>query len=285
MAWNPFKKKSWQKAGDKMNPNNWSKKAQDELKKPFEEIKRVIDDAEDAIESGADAAVKGVTDTANRAKKDVEGIANKAKREVEKEVNQISDKVEEALTEQLPDLFEKVFVEQLPNLIIKQGPKIVETAVDEVADEIQDIAIEIQQSFAKPGFAMAKKMVHSMHTGLSKVEREKPNLVDHINSVGHSFRLGLIEFRYERVYGRLAVLSQLLDTYVNNPPKFTRTEICACMSLLGPDSVKFTGSISGNIIVVGSKILEIESDFDEISLDLAIEIIDAILEEAGVPEK
>ena len=275
MGFNP-----WKEAEKKAN------KAIDDVLKPA--AKAVTKGCEDVIwklrretwDTLSKKAEESV-DIAEKAKNEVESTSKKAVDDIDK---QVVEKVEKALADQLPKHLEKVFLEQLPTLITKQGPKIVENVVDELGDDVTDVAIEIQQSFAKPGFQMARKMLHGMNTGMTKAEKEKPELISHVNEVGHSFRLGLIKLRYQRVFERIHLLTNLMDQYCDRPPKFCRSEIRDCLMALGPDVVEFTGSVSANIVVIGSKIMEYESEFDSISLELAVEIIDAVLEAAGVPE-
>ena len=104
--------------------------------------------------------------------------------------------------------------------------------------------------------------------------------MDEINKVSFKAELGPITATYKGFYARADDISSLLS----KPPAFTRTGIREFMEGVVPSSVDLGISVQLVAVVVGSKEFGIGGSVGSISGQLSVEILDAILDAAGVPE-
>ena len=269
MAWDPFKKKSW----DKANPANWGKKAKDELEKPLNEIKKLLSDADRELTEKLDAA-KNVASDATRK-------ANQLKDEISKVDNKIEDGFKKASKE-----FEGVAnkakkeVEDLTKDVKRELNKLPELAEKELKHALDLLVAAI----TKEGLKKIRNIVRLVDKKLAILGVTHPKLTDEINKLEFSLEIGPVTLKYVNFYMRVSKVADTLDTYVNNPPEFRREPIINMIKALGPTSIDLGASVQVVAVVVGSKELGIGGNLGSIGIGLFAELGDAILKEIGVPK-
>ena len=192
-----------------------------------------------------------------RTRHEVEEGVLKVAREAEDELKSAADEIEETFTEELPEMLE---------------------------EEMKKVIATLAEAVTKEGLRKIRTVVHSTHAKLSELSESKPNLVSEIDKLSGYIEIGPIKLNYSGFYARAGQISSVLDTYINNPPKFRRKPILDMVLALGPTSVNMGLSIQVVALVVGSKELGVGGGIGDIRLALFAEIGDLILEKMGVPE-
>lgn len=196
MGWNPFKKKSWQRAGK-------------DIKKGFEdagkEMKKGADYVKDGIEDGVDEVERNAKYLGRKAEREVEFLTERAEKNLEKVLEkggrvidrlqdviqylamspeeilrkikeEVVDEVEDAFTSKLPSLIEDEIVKKLPIDELKELPNKVEDLADKAADEAErvakdvldevkdafDISNKVKEASTDVLFSVAKPLVRNM---------------------------------------------------------------------------------------------------------------------------
>ena len=278
-----------------------NRKARQVAEKAKHETERKVREAARAAQKAADEAAKLAKESENklehelmdvlkdikRLAKDAEHQASEAKRILEA----VPDKVNYELTKQLPRIIEQAaskveiaVTEKLPDLLTKQAPKMAASIADTALDNASEFAAEFAQAITKPALRMAKTLISASAKGLRDAAGDEPELVADLNAVGGYIRLGMIRAEFRGGVQRLTVLAAVLDKYASSPPKFRRSDVRLFLRALGPDSLKFIGSVKGNIVVVGTSLFEGEAGVNAIPFRLGIRAVDEVLRAAGVPE-
>ena len=295
MGWNPFKKKSWEKAGKAIEKTakqgidviedagkNGVDCVEDTADKAGKEIENLVKQAEklgmsiiDDIEKLANKAKREVEGVANKAKNEIEGVgktaiseiegaANKAAREVEEGVKSVGHEVEQGVKtagKEIEDTFEK----RIPELI---------------GDAMQELSKLATSQVYKQAAAIARKV----RVKLAVLRESKPGLVGYIDDLAFKLQVGPVTLKYGRFYDRSKDLILVLDRLANDPPAFRRTTIIAMLEATGPDSTDLGISVNLAALVVSSEELGAGFALPAIPLALVSELTDLVLKEIGVPE-
>ena len=173
--------------------------------------------------------------------------------------------LEKAFAEKLPGMMEEVFVEKLPAL---------------VEEELQDAIEAFAKSLTSEGLRRVRSSLNSAHKKMTELRESKPGLVDAIDEVSFYVEFGPVKATYASFYSRSEGLSHVLS----QPPDFKRSSIVGFFRATVPTSIDFGLSVQVVALVVGSKELGIGGGMGDIPGALAVELLDVILEAAGVPE-
>ena len=237
---------------DPFSKKSWEKtfgKGGKEIAKPFEqaanELKKVGRDLEKEMRKIESGVKKEGSNIYN--------MSQDLKKQLEKESQKALHTVEDAFEKKLPALLDKA-LKDLAGALTKEGLK-----------KIRNLA------------RRAKKQ-------MGQLEKKKPALVGAINGLSFYVELGPVKLGYSGFYARSKELVSVLDSYVNAPPAFRRGPLLDFMRATGPSSVDTGLSVQVVAVVVGSKELGIGGGLNDIDPELALELLDVILEEMGVPE-
>ena len=251
---NPFSKKSWKKAGDKIE--HTAKKAGDAIEGTAKDAGKEIDKLAKQAEECGMSAIDDIKNLAGKTKKEIEGTANKVKKDIER----------------CADNAKKDIQKEVKNL-------------DQKAQDAMEAALSnLGKILTKEGLKQVRRMVKETHNALEKLENDKPGLINAINELGGKVEIGPLTLSYANFYERTELVVGVLDIYINKPPKLRRKPILDMVRALGPDSIDTGISVQAVALVVGSKELGVGGGINDISLDLFIELGDVILEAMGVPE-
>ena len=271
MGWNPFKKKSWKKAGQVLEKagNDVIRDIEETGKDIEQEIRRAAEQvARETEEFFTKEASELVQKIFNEAKKDIERFATRSINEAKKGLESVADEARSGLEDA---------GKEIKDGITKDLPEMAKKVVEEAADALQ-------KAVAREGLKLLRDGAKKTNQKLTSIADDKPELIDAINKLGYSLKLGPITLAYSGFYERSSDLAEALDDYVNNPPVFRRRPLIALVEALGPDSVDLGVDISAAFLVVQSDTLSIGGSLDSIPLELFTEIADAVLEALGIPE-
>lgn len=216
-----------------------------EFKKAAREVGKLDDKIEDAWED----AKKAVKEAAR-----AHGRINWLKGEVKKLINECKEEVEEAILEKLPELIE---------------------------DKAKDVLDDLTKALTKEGLEITRDVVRTTKKKLDGWADSE--YAEEINKIGINLQIGPMTLAYENFYTRADLLSDSLDTWVNEPPALRRKPIMDMIEALAPDSVDF-GIDFEFALGVGSDALGVGVSMSAIPTKLFLLIGDDILEELGVPE-
>ena len=231
---------------------NLAKKLANEAR---EEAMSVIDD----IKNLEKKAKKGLEDVANKAKNEVQSTANKAVGAVESAADKAKGEVEEQAN------------------IVKRE---MEALPEKIEDELQDAFAAFAKSITAEGLRKVRSSLDSAHKKMTELREAKPDLVDAIDEVSFYVEFGPVKATYASFYSRSEGLSHVLS----KPPDLKRSSIVEFFRATVPTSIDFGLSVQVVALVVGSKELGIGGGMGDIPGALAVELLDVILEAAGVPE-
>ena len=255
-----------------MGLGNPFKKLEREIKKG---INRLGDQVKGQINKLGNDVKGQVNSVGNQVKGQVNSVGNQVEsglrdvgQEMEKGLNATGETVEQNL-KNIGKEIEEDFTEELPELLEEELKKAIATLAEAVT---------------KGGLKKVRSVVHTTHGKLAELEKNKPELVDEINNLGGYIEIGPVKLNYEGFYTRMEQVSGVLDTYINNPPKFRRKPLLDMILALGPTSVDMGLSIQVMALVVGSKEIGIGGGIGDIRLKLFTELGDIVLEKIGVPE-
>ena len=235
-----------------------AKKVEEETKKLFEQ------EVLQAVSSITDKIKKEVFDNV---KKEVESLGESAKKGIEEEIGKIRKSAEE----ELKNTGNKI-KKDLGDL-----PKLVEDAAKSVFEDLASIA-------TKEGAKKICDMLSGAIDGMAKLEKSKPNLVDAINAAGFEIEIGPVTCSYTNFYNRHQELLTAIEGFSNKKPSFRRSYFISMLRALGPDAVDLGISVQIIALVIASKELGIGGKLKEIQLELALELLDIVLKEIGIPE-
>ena len=162
--------------------------------------------------------------------------------------------------------------------------EIEKTVEERIPDMLEQALEELSRAVAKEGFEKARDSVRAANKELNKLRQNKPKLVDSIDELGFTLKLGPVGLSYGGFYSRSNELLVVLDNLASKPPSFRRTPVIKAIEALGPDHIDLGIDIQLAALVVSSDALEVGFSLDSMPLKLFTEIGDIILEEIGVPE-
>ena len=212
-------------------------------------VNQIGDQAKSGIRSVAQQAESGVKRVAHEAEGGLKQVGN----EIENGVRTAGREVEQGLTEKLPELVE---------------------------DALEDAMEAFAKSITSEGLRKVRSSLNSAHKKMTALREAKPGLVDAIDEVSFYVEFGPIKATYASFYSRSEGLSHVLS----QPPDFKRSSIVGFFRATVPTSIDFGLSVQVVALVVGSKELGIGGGMGDIPGALAVELLDVILEAAGVPE-
>ena len=216
------------------------------------EIKKGLNKLGDSIRNGLNKAGDEIEGGLKKAGHEIEGGVKKVGREVVDGVKKTGREIEGGLKE----------------------------AGEEIKKELEKTIQELGKALTSEALKKVRAIANVTHRELAKLEQSKPHLVDEINKVSFTAELGPITATYAGFYERADDISSLLS----KPPAFTRTGIREFMEGVVPSSVDLGISVQLVAVVVGSKEFGIGGKVGSISGQIAVEILDAILDAAGVPD-
>ena len=168
---------------------------------------------------------------------------------------------------------EKTFEDRIPEAVCEKLP-----------DALEDFAKKMAAGVAREGLRRTKQVIGVGYDRMVWLAENKPALVDEINDLGGQIEIGPMTLSYANYYDRLAGVMGVLDHYINEPPTLRRRDILAMVRALGPDVVDFGVSVQVVALVIGSKELGFGGGFNDVGLNLFLELADAIMAAAGIPE-
>lgn len=251
---------------------------------PINDIKKLYNKIKDAVEDGMNKIKRAAEDGFKRIKREaergVEEIRGKGKWYIGK-IEQVGKDAENTAKNALGD------VEKIAKGAIDDVEKAASTVKDEVekipalAEDAVEQAFEaVVKGFTEEGLKTVQSVLSTTHKELTKLRDKKPDLVDAIDELGFYGEFGPITATYSGFYTRFEQLSDALS----KPPALKRKQIIDFLRATGPTSINFGISVQVVALVVGSKELGVGGGLNDIPAALAWEILDIILEAAGVPE-
>ena len=234
-----------------------AKKVEEETKKLFEQ------EVLQAVSSITDKIKKEVFD---KVKKEVESLGESAKKGIEEEIGKIRKNAEE----ELKNAGNKI-KKDLGDL-----PKLIEDAAKSIFEDLASIA-------TKEGAKKICDLLSGAISGMEFLETSRPKLVDAINAAGFEIEIGPVTCSYAGFYSRSQELLTAIENFSTKKPSFRRSYFIGMLRDLGPDEVDLGISIQIIALVVASKELGIGGKLKSLQLDLALELLDIVLKEIGVP--
>ena len=258
-----------------------SKKAKKETEKAVKQVESTAKTAVKTVDSTAKNVGREIDNLANQAERlgmsvldDIKGLANKAKRDVEGVATQAKKEIIGTANNAKRD------VESGLKNVGKDIEGGLQKAGEEIKDELQRTVLALGEALTREALKKVRAIAIATHGELAKLEKSKPQLVGEINKVSFTAELGPIKAKYNGFYRRAGEISSLLS----RPPAFTRTGIHEFLSGVVPSAVNLGISVQLVAVVVGSKEFGIGGSVGDVPGQLAVEILDVILEAAGVPK-
>ena len=205
------------------------------------------------IESGLRRAGNEVEGKLKSAGNEIESGFKKAGNEVEAGLRQAGKEIEDDLTKKLPDLAEEI---------------------------IEDVIDELAKAVTKEGLTVMRSVVKESKTKLDQWRTTEYS--EEIDKIGVDIQLGPVTLAYANFYNRADLLSDSLNTWINEPPTLRRKPIMDLIEALAPDSVNM-GVDFEFALVIGSDSLGVGISLSSIPTKIFMLIGDDILKELGVP--
>ena len=238
-------------------------------------------DAGRAIENTAKSAISDTERLAREAEKksmdvgkEMAGLVNKAGKEItglkDKALREISDAEKQAQGNVIAA--GRKVGSGLENTVTKQLPKLLASALSEIASEAM-----------KPGLKGAAKLARDMGNEMDALAKEDPELIKAINQCG--FRLKIkanveLILVYQQFYSRTREIAAILDRAGNEGIAFRRRDLIGFVEAMGPTTIAFG---AGAEISLGFD-LGGTASLTAIPLKLFTRLADRGLKELGVPE-
>ena len=165
------------------------------------------------------------------------------------------------------------------NSIKKEAKSLEHTAGDLVQSALDDLA----KAITKEGLTKVHSLAKSARSNLSDLRKDDPTLVDAIDGLSFSLKLGPCTLNYSNFYGRSEELILALDGFIERPPAFHRQSLIFLIDSLGPTSVNLGVSVQF-ALVIGSNELGVGAELSDIPLKLFTRLGDRGLAALGVPE-
>ena len=252
--WNP--KKEAEKA---------ARRVVDKVVRPAADAaKRGLNSMGDQVRAGIRSVGHNVESSLKRVGNEIEGGVKRVGDEVEAGIKQVGGEVEAGVRTAGREV-EDGLTEKLPEL---------------VQEELQDAIEAFAKAITSEGLRKVRASLNSAHKKMTALRDSKPGLVDAIDEVSFYVEFGPVKATYASFYSRSEGLSHVLS----QPPDFKRSSIVGFFRATVPTSIDFGLSVQVVALVVGSKELGIGGGMGDIPGALAVELLDVILEAAGVPE-
>ena len=258
----------------------------------FEKVKREAEKAGRTVKNAAEDAGKAIEDTSKSAVgntkhlaretekkgmdvgKEITGVVNMAGKEITSLKDQALREIREAEKKAQGNVVStgKTVGAGLENTVTKQLPKLLATALSEIASEAM-----------KPGLKGAAKLARDMGDEMDALAKEDPDLVKAINACGFKLKIKAnveLILTYQNFYTRVREMSAILDRAGNEGIAFRRRDLIGFVESMGPTTVAFGGGaeISLGFDLGGS------ASLTAIPLKLFTRLADRGLKELGVPE-
>ena len=234
---------------------------------PIKEAEKAAKKAVNKIVNPAvDAGKRGVNQFADQAKSSI----RKAGGEIEGGLKKVGHEAEDGIRSAGREVEEKA------NALQRE----LESLPDKIEEELQDAIEAFAKSITAEGLRRVRSSLDSAHKKMTELRESKPDLVDAIDEVSFYVEFGPVTATYASFYSRSEGLSHVLS----QPPDFKRSSIVEFFRATVPTSIDFGLSVQVVALVVGSKELGIGGGMGDIPGALAVELLDVILEAAGVPE-
>ena len=149
--------------------------------------------------------------------------------------------------------------------------------IDSIRGEFQHILSETAAPVAKQAFRTSAAVAAAVYEKFQSLEQSKPALVDAINAFALPASLSVVQMEYDGFYRRAEGLCRLL-TEQSEHFQFNRHAIRWVLENTGPSKigVNFSGELFTSVFSF--------SIGGTMPWALGVEIVDVILEKAGVPE-
>ena len=223
-----------------------------EAKKWINKIKNEGDRAVNTVKNESNKAVNTVKNEGNKAVNTVKNEANKAKKEIEATAKQAEK-----------------FVGQIP--------KELESALGKFVDELA-------KALSKKGLQAARDLVREAKDEMDSWQILSQEEMDEIDELGFDVGLGPITLGYAGFYSRADDLITALDSFVNKPPAFRRSQIIPLVNALAPTTIDLGIDIKLAALVATSDALSVGFKLKEIRPRLFTRLGDRALKAMGVPE-
>ena len=271
---------------------------------PIKEAKKLAEKAAKETKKKAEEAKKLAEKAAKETKRTAEKIAEEAKKELEKEVlktvSSITDKIKKEVFDKIKEEVESLGEEAKEGLTseinklkrkatheINEAGKKIKDDLGDLPKLIEDAAKSIFEDLAaiatKEGAKKICDLLSGAISGMESLEKSRPNLVDAINAAGFEFEIGPVTCSYAGFYSRSKSLLDAIEDFSTKKPSFRRSYFIGMLRALGPDEVDLGISIQIIALVVASKELGIGGKLKSLQLELALELLDIVLKEIGVP--
>ena len=155
--------------------------------------------------------------------------------------------------------------------------------MDEIEKEAERHLKALAEAVTKKGLGLIQHLAHTAHNNLDDLAKNRPHLIDDVNSCGFHFGLGPMTCTYANFYKRSTLVCGVLDKAVAKPPALHRQPILDLMTAFGPDTVDF-GVSAEFALVVGTNILSVSGGLDAMPFSLAVYGTDKLLASIGVPK-
>ena len=191
---------------------------------------------------------------------------------------QVIKRLDDAFTERLPELGEKALNMALDNDIVPRE------FVKDPFGTVQRIGGSLGQFAQGKVFKHFAKAAKDMYEYMAEGRRVYPDQVDLINEMSCDPKISILNLEYRDFYTRAENMIGLLDQYANKPPSIGRKNILDMMQALSPTVITLDVDLKIVGFVIGSTVAEFGFNIPSIPTAMAVEPVDAILKELGVPE-
>ena len=182
--------------------------------------------------------------------------------------------IEHAAAESVRDL--KSLGHTIEKDVIKKLPELAEHAAREAIEKFAE-------AISEAGLKKFRKAVHGAKSKLDALGAKRERLTGALDNLSVYLELGPATLTWAGFYSRADAIVDILDTYIDKPPRFSRDDIMRLILAIGPTTINLGFSVSF-ALVIGSKELGIGGGFGDIELVLFTEIGDVILDDLGVPD-
>ena len=232
-------------------------KVNKEVNSGVSKVKKESNNAFHKVEDLSKKSIVEIKSTTDKALKEVKQELNEVKKVATKATNEIESKTTSAISE-----IEKSVTDKLPEII-------------------NELAEKLSQVLSKEGLTLVKKVVEATYDGLASAPEE---LKDALNIPSVSIELAVCTLKFDGFYSRAENMMEILDQYIQAPPKITITDITKMIESLGPSEISIDANIEMALVICSTNILKIGAGVDEIPMSLATYIVSKILKVVGVPE-
>ena len=154
---------------------------------------------------------------------------------------------------------------------------------DKIVDAMESCVDSLTTEALQAGLKKTKQAVSKWRRECWRLEKEKPELVSAFDQVGFSLKIGPVKLAYSNFYSRAEKIDHQIDKFVHKDFHMGRKNILNLIRALAPDSIDLGVDVQLAALVVSSNSLAIGFEMDAVPTELALQILDPILKEMGVP--